>query len=264
MPRLAATASDLQLDDPAQREMPRPLASAKGARHGGKVVTIKLSRLFAFLWLAAIVIVLVSLSQDLLIFLAPEAGLSDRIYRLDLDAESSLPTWFAASLLLLCALSLLFVALQVDQGGRRKAIPWFLLAVIFAALSLDEIAMLHEWLSTVLSARMENTGLFYFAWTLPALVVCLAGLVCFVPFIFSFKGLDRGLLIGSAVVFLLGAIGMEMLGGAQAERAGIDSLHYRLFATIEESLEYAGVLLFLWFILRQLRASHNETALRFE
>jgi len=158
---------------------------------------------------------------------------------------------------------LFFVATQVNQQRRRQAIPWFLLAIIFSVLSLDEIAMIHEWLSAALSARMDNSGIFYFAWTLPALVVCIAGLLCFIPFIFSFKGFDRGLLIGSAVVFLLGAIGMEMLGGAEAERAGFETLHYRLFATIEESLEYAGVLLFLLFVLRQARASHNETTIRF-
>lgn len=262
MARLAATAPDLRLEAAPPKGADEVRALADPAQ-GGQTVTIRLSWVFSALWAGAAIIVLLSLVQDLLIFFAPEAGFSDRIHRLDLDAESSLPTWFAASLLFLCALSLLFIAVQVGQQQRRRAVPWFLLAIIFFALSLDEIAMLHEWLSSVLAARMDNSGLFYFAWTLPALIVCLAGLVCFVPFIFSFKGLDRVLLLGSAVVFLLGAIGMEMLGGAQAEAAGIDSPHYRFFATIEESLEFAGVLIFLLFILRQARADHNGTIICF-
>ena len=151
----------------------------------------------------------------------------------------------------------------IAQGKNRSGLAWFLLSVIFLVLSLDEVAMLHEWLSAYLSARMDNSGVFYFAWTLPALVVCVAGLICFVPFILSFKGLDRVVLIASAVVFLSGAIGMEMLGGAEAQAAGIDTLHYRLFVTVEEGLEYAGVLLFLWFILRRARAEHGETTIRF-
>src|SRR3546814_4377432 len=92
-------------------------------------------------------------------------------------------------------------------------------------------------MSAVLGPRMDNAGLFYFAWTLPALVLSIAGLVCFVPFILRFSGLDRALLIGSAVVFVSGAVGVEMLGGAEAEAAGIATFKYRLLATLEESLE---------------------------
>ena len=214
------------------------------------------------LWLSALLIVLASAVQDFLIYLAPGAGFTDRIYRLDLDTEASLPTWFSASLMLLCALALLFIAARARQDGLWKAMPWFLLAAMFLALSLDEIATFHEWASAALSSRIENTGLFYFAWAAPALVLCLAGLACFMPFIVEFKGLDRVLLIGSAAVFLLGAIGMEMLGGAAAEAGGVNTLHYRVLTTIEESLEYAGLLIFLYFLLRQVRRSYNETTLR--
>lgn len=227
-------------------------------------LTIRIGSVIFFLWAAATVIVLLSLVQDLLIFLFPEVGFSDRIYRLDLDTEASLPTWFSSGLMLVCALALLAISLQVVRQGRLKALPWFLMAAAFFALSLDEIVTLHEWLSGALSARMDNTGLFYFAWTLPALVVCLAGLACFIPFIFSFGGLDRLLLIGSAVVFLSGALGMEMLGGGAAEAGGIETLEYRLLATVEESFELAGLLIFLLFLLRRLRADFNGLTLSFK
>lgn len=227
-------------------------------------LTIRLREVMTLLWAAVVLMVLLSLVQDLLIFLAPEVGLTDRIYRLDLDTEASLPTWFSSGLMLICALALLAIGVLVKREGLLKAAPWLILAAIFFVLSLDEIATIHEWLSATLSAHINNTGLFYFAWTLPALVVCLAGLACFVPFILGFNGLDRALLIGSAVVFLSGAIGMEMLGGAEAELNGVTSLRYRMLMTVEESLELAGLLIFLLFLLRQLRASHNRTTICFE
>lgn len=268
MSQPALSLTDTSLADPAGAEGDRLPAEARRiaaelgqGRHG---VTIRLAPIMGILWAAAAVIVLLSLAQDLMIFLAPEAGFSDRIYRLDVDTEASLPTWYSTSLLSLCALLLLLIALQVNGQSRLKALPWFLLAAIFAVLSLDEIATLHEGLSALLSARMDNSGLFYFAWTVPALIVCVAGLVCFVPFILSFKGVDRLLLVGSAIVFLSGAIGMEMLGGAEAETGGVVTLHYRLLTTVEETLEYAGVLLFLGFLLRRLRAAHTRTVLKFE
>lgn len=268
MPQPALSLTDPSLAEPAGAEGDRLTSEARRiaaelgqGRHG---VTVRLAPIMGVLWAAAAVIVPLTLAQDLLIFLAPEAGFSDRIYRLDVDTEASLPTWYSTSLLSLCALLLLLIALQVNSQSRLKALPWFLLAAIFAVLSLDEIATLHEGLSAFLSARMDNSGLFYFAWTVPALIVCVAGLVCFVPFILSFKGVDRVLLVGSAIVFLSGAIGMEMLGGAEAETGGVLTLRYRLLTTVEETLEFAGVLLFLGFLLRRLRTAHTRTVLKFE
>src|SRR3546814_4947330 len=80
--------------------------------------------------------------------------------------------------MLVCALSLLAIALQEKREGLRRALPWLLMAAAFCALSLDEIATLHEGLSAALAARIDNSGLFYFAWTLPALALCLAGIAC--------------------------------------------------------------------------------------
>ncbi|WP_422368341.1 hypothetical protein [Pelagibius sp.] len=263
MPRSSAAAQPPLFDpsNPAEVDTALEAAGPGQARH---ILTIKLSYVLGFLWVAVAGVVMLSLLQDLLIFGLPDAGLSERIYRLDLDTEASLPTWLASALMA-CASALLFlVAVQVKREQPRKAIPWFFLAVVFCALSVDEIAMIHEWLSGFLSARIDNSGLFYFAWTIPALVICLAGLICFIPFILSFKGIDRILLAGSAVVFLSGAIGMEMLGGSVAEVGGVETLQYRIFTTIEETLEYSGVLLFLYFILRQLRRSFNRTTICFE
>src|SRR3546814_4376653 len=117
-------------------------------------------------------------------------------------------------------------------------------------------------MSAVLFRSMDNSCLFYFAWTLPALVLSIAGLVCFVPFILRFSGLDRALLIGSAVVFVSGAVGVEMLGGAEAEAAGIETFKYRLLATLEESLEFAGLLLFLLFLRSEEHTSELQSLMR--
>src|SRR3546814_3767527 len=67
-------------------------------------VTIPVRGLMLLLSAAVVVAVLLSLVQDLLIFLAPEAGFTDRIYRLDLDTEASLPTWLSSCLMLVCSL----------------------------------------------------------------------------------------------------------------------------------------------------------------
>src|SRR3546814_20363326 len=68
---------------------------APPARH----LMIRVRPVMAFLAAAVALVVFLSLVQDLLIFLAPEAGFSDRIYRLDLHTEASLPTWFSSGIL---------------------------------------------------------------------------------------------------------------------------------------------------------------------
>ena len=126
--------------------------------------------------------------------------------------------------------------------------------------------LLLGWIACVLVFFSATPGKrhVYILPALPALIACVIGLACFMPFILGFKGVDRALLLGSAVVFLSGAIGMEMIGGSVAEVAGIDNLRYRLLATAEESLEFAGLLLFLLFLLRRLRALRDGLTLRFE
>ena len=255
--RKSATAEAAAVQAEAQR-----LAAQYG--QPARALTVPLGTVMGLLCGAVALVILMSLVQDLLIYLAPELGFTDRIWRIDLDTEVSLPTWLSSGLMLVCALALLAIGAQTRRQGLAKALPWFLLSAAFFFVSLDESISLHEMMSAVIGAQVDKGGLFYFVWTVPALIACVIGLACFLPFILGFKGVDRALLLGSAVVFLSGAIGMEMIGGSVAEVAGIDNLRYRLLATVEESLEFAGLLLFLLFLLRRLRALRDGLTLRFE
>ena len=126
MPRRAATQSDPPLDASAVSGTHRRLVVSAPAPSPPSL-TIRPSYLLGFLWLTAAIIVLLSLVQDLLIFFAPEVGFSDRIYRLDLDTEASLPTWFSAVLLLLSSVSSLFIALmwyRSPAAGRSPGFCW--------------------------------------------------------------------------------------------------------------------------------------------
>ena len=52
-----------------------------------------------------------------------------------------------------------------------------------------------------------------------------------------------------------------MLGGRQAELHGLENLTYQLFAHLEESLEMAGVILFIYALLRYLAEQYPEIRL---
>ena len=89
---------------------------------------------------------------------------------LNLDEEANLPTWLSSSLLLLSSLLLWGISRSAGEYGRR----WGYLAVVFAALSLDETASIHELLIVPLREQLHLTGVLHFGWVLvgiPAVVL---------------------------------------------------------------------------------------------
>ncbi len=133
--------------------------------------------------------------------------------------------------------------------GSRFKWHWYFLAALFLLLSFDEFATVHEKISAVLTSKFHNTGLLYFAWAAPAGVISLLGLTAFIPLIRSFAPRLAILMVLSAVLFLGGAVGFEMVGGSIAEAEGTESFRYRMLTNIEEGLEMAGVLTFAYVLL---------------
>ena len=117
-------------------------------------------------------------------------------------------------------------------------------------MSFDEFGGIHERLSAAIGARFHPTGLLHFAWAAPAGVVALIGFAFFVPFILSFPKRLGILMVLSAVIFLGGSVGLEMVGGKIEEAAGLNNLLYRAESNLEEGMELLGVLLFIYVMLR--------------
>lgn len=81
--------------------------------------------------------------------LANAATIDSRL--IDADAEGNLPTWYTSSCFLVAALACVAAALA---GRTRPArLGWLLLAALAAALSLDEVAALHEEAGTRLGEK---------------------------------------------------------------------------------------------------------------
>ena len=122
---------------------------------------------------------------------------------------------------------------------------WGVLGLIFLYLSLDEVVSLHERLSVFLETTFHLSGLLYYPWVLPAAVAVAVHATMYRPWLRDLPGWIRGRFVLSAVLFLGGAVGMEMLSGLQEECCGVDSIGYLLMVHGEELLEMSGVALFL-------------------
>jgi len=172
-----------------------------------------------------------------------------------LDNEASVPTWYSSMGLMLA--STLLVAIGALRYRERDPFRyhWLALGVLFLLLSMDEVAMIHEYPIDLLRERLHATGLLYYAWVIPGaafVVLVFLGLLNFL------RHLDRGVRFGfvaAGAVFVGGAIGIEMLSGLHASRFGEDNLGYALIITCEELCEMLGVVLFIHVLMGVLSAS---------
>ncbi len=168
----------------------------------------------------------------------------------DFNQEANIPSFFS-SLLLLTVAVLLYFIYRYEKKTEQKAMGWQGLALVFTFLSIDEATEIHEFLIGYFRTHYEFSGYFYYAWIIPySTAMLLLGLV-YIPFFKRLDGRIFILMMVSGAIFIAGAIGMEMLGGNTMENEGF-GLRYMIFYTIEETLEMAGVSLFIFSLLRFL------------
>lgn len=167
----------------------------------------------------------------------------------DLDGEATLPAWFQTGLLLVCG------ALQWMIGSSRETDDrfsryWKFLAWVFVYLAADENATIHETLGFWISKHSVHSMGVY-AWLIPGIAF-----VTYMGFA-SWKFLHhlpapirRGLMIAAAV-YLTGAAGMELIEAPLDELWG--SLPFSMLVVVEETLEMAGLVIFIHTLLSYIK-----------
>jgi hypothetical protein len=178
------------------------------------------------------------------------------------SGEGKLPTFYSG-LTFLAAAALLGL---IWAHERRRHGPfrwhWAALAVIFVLLAMDEMLELHELASDIVRSRLQiEDGWFYNAWVIPAGVVLLFLSVLFLRFVMHLPARTRTLFIVAGAVFVSGAVGLEMAGGAYASVNGQD-LTYGVIASVEEVLEMAGIVVMLYALVDHIERHAPQTLLR--
>lgn len=168
----------------------------------------------------------------------------------NLNEEVSIPTWYSQSILLVSAVLLLLIGVMSDSFKKY----WLGLAAIFTYISIDEGASIHELTATPIKNLLNiDSGLFYYSW-----VILFGGifmLICFVylRFYMSLPRKTKLHLIVSAAVFIGGAIGLEMVGGAIAATSGESGTVYGFVVAGEELMEMLGVAIFIYTLLEYVK-----------
>lgn len=195
------------------------------------------------------------------------AGSLHKIVKIfSLDLELNVPNFFSTLNLLFAATLLAVITFFKRKQNDSYLRYWAILAVGFLYMAFDEIASAHEKLIEPMQALLgkENLGALYFAWVVPIgfLVLFLAGF--FFKFWLNLPPRARFSFLVAGVLYVGGAVGMELVGGRHFELYGSENLTYIILTTIEESLELAGVIVFIWALLDYISKNYNEVLLRFK
>ena len=105
-------------------------------------------------------------------------------------------------------------------------------------------------------------GYLYYAWVVPAaIILCLLG-VWYLPFLRALPRATRRRFIGAGLLYVGGALGVELLGGRWITEHG-RTLTFFLVVTLEEVLELTGGLTFFDALVRHLGTRRATLAVRF-
>lgn len=172
----------------------------------------------------------------------------------DLDVEDNVPSFFSGGLFLVNA-TLLWLVAQLPAPPYRSRV-WRALAVVFVFLAYDELFGIHEQLTRPLREVLGTGAFLYYPWIVAYAVPLLALAAWFMP---SWRRLDaaaRTRLLRAGVLYFLGVVVFEMIGGAWDEAFGHRrTLGWGLLVAAEESFEMAGLLVLAHALLMLLRPS---------
>jgi len=179
----------------------------------------------------------------------------------NLDHEDSLPTFFSATLLLICGALLSLIALHKRRNAERFARSWSILALIFFCLACDESISLHEKMHNPTVALLHPTGFFSIAWVIPGLVIVGVLGIAYARFLIDLSPESRRLFVLAACLYLGGALGCEMI----AARYFRDQSRFAFgcIVAVEEGLEMLGAITFIYALVDYLQRHYPEIKLRF-
>lgn len=189
------------------------------------------------------------------------------LWAVDFDRENNIPTWLSSTNLVICSL-VLYLLYRTKRARRDgSAIWWAGLSLAFLYLSIDEAASLHEATVEQMQALTGAEGALYAAWVIPASIVLVIFGLIYLRFFFSLPRRLQVLFGLAAVLFIGGAMGIEMLAWHYryplhapdpTDWEGSKDIVWAMLSHMEEVLEMAAIIIFLYGLLTHLAAERVE------
>ena len=209
------------------------------------------------LWVLVILLVMAGFTSLMSRYYLGHDRLLGLVPLFDVDREASIPTLFSTLLMLIVAIILGLIAM-VRKKEQRAAGLWFLLAFIFLFLAVDEFSSIHERLNRPVRELLDTSGVFLFAWVIPYALLVLVLSVVYGRFVLALPARVQRLVVLAFTVYIVGAIGFEMVGALYYETNNERmDFNYGLITLCEEFMEMAGLVVFIYALLVYMETMHN-------
>lgn len=173
--------------------------------------------------------------------------------RFDLNLEGNVPTHYSALQLAFAALMLAVIARAKRTYREPFARHWLVLCAIFAFLSFDEAAQVHEWVRKPMLAQFELTGVWAYAWFIPYGILVTLFLAAYWRFYWHLRTPIRALFATACAIYVAAAIGVELVQlhfMVAPEYGPSRDLYVAVSSSVEECLEMLGIATFIYALLR--------------
>jgi hypothetical protein len=187
----------------------------------------------------------------------------------DFDAEMNFPTFYSSITLLFSSVLLAIIAF-CHKKAENPYWLWGGLSIIFLFLSIDEFGSLHERFEAPCLSLLENSGclelskIFFYAWVIPYGLALIAFVALYLKFLFKLPRKTMILFIVSGIIYVTGAVGLEVLGGIEDRLHSSNTLIYLVLCTIEESLEMLGIAIFIYTLLSYISEQFKSFSISVE
>lgn len=169
----------------------------------------------------------------------------------DLDEEQSVPNWYSSAALGFAALLAAGIASRARQLTLAYASRWGAVAWVLLYLCFDEVAGLHETVNSLSPI----------SWTIPFGLLALVVGAWMLPWVMRLPAPTRNGFIVSGIVYVMGAVGIELLTSQFFDESNKRQFSYALYTVAEEGLEMLGAVLTIRTLLKHMEAESGEASL---
>ena len=211
-------------------------------------------RLSIVLASVSVLLTVVSAGLNLVQELAADADgslLTVLVRLFDVRGEQTVQSWFSVLILAGAGALALAFGSRLRSAGRAKAVRWWGIGSALIVASLDEAVSIHE----LANNPDAPSGAFRFAWVYLAIPVVIFLAIWALPAIRSLPMRVEALVVTAGVLYIMGAVGMEFVGGFFF---GTDIV-YGAIAHVEELLEMVGVVVFIEAMCQAHRIPRDES-----
>lgn len=163
----------------------------------------------------------------------------------NLNDELNAPAFFSSFILLYSAIILGKITFL--KRREHDYYEWAGLSFTFLYLALDEAFSIHEGMKYArkILALDKDNALYNDAWVFIGIAFIIVFLLMYLRFLRNLNKRIRSLFLLSAGIYILGALGLEIIGGYWEFFRGEKDFIHAFIASIEELLEMFGIILFI-------------------